>query len=467
MKYRFCTDERAAGLSTDIGSIGWCNRFDEGATYRDIVQNVSESYDRTYLFSNFRRYRSGFDIGNYVTNSLIGRRFIILQNVYQNLLYKYTSDPSFRNNHGALGFDDEFMASADILNFYNKVLGEPDVGCFRWNAGWQRYEFASTDAGSPGCQLSVPIGLGKYSNTVYQSGLSGINRIERIGTFYDKLITLQLMTTRGYGSDYTRDVPFYTNFYDLFPLETEQIFTGLIKGTPEEYAPHIVCDSGTFPDCTGPHVVYPDEYRGDCSDPAHPENCRPNPQQVFSSEPVLDGNTYSFLLQVYAAVYGLSEFPVFFDTSFDNEMFVCVEGEGDCHAPSASAVEGTDYVRYTSRRYGKNFLAWQTQPPGTAGATQTSVGFSLVKEAHDEDFIERMLETYRGDFGGAMPYSLSNLTPSQQSDLAALGYTIPGASATVNSEISRYDSRVRNLESFFNEVVQLENQMGIAGYLSF
>ena len=67
LKYRFCTDERADT------TLAWCNRFDEGASYRDMVRNVEEDYERMYPFAAFRRYRKSFDIGTY-QDALLGRR---------------------------------------------------------------------------------------------------------------------------------------------------------------------------------------------------------------------------------------------------------------------------------------------------------------------------------------------------------------------------------------------------------
>jgi hypothetical protein len=74
LRYRFCTDERADT------TLAWCNRFDEGDNYRDIVRNIEESYDRMYIFSAFRRYRAKWDAATY-TDALLGRRLNILQNV--------------------------------------------------------------------------------------------------------------------------------------------------------------------------------------------------------------------------------------------------------------------------------------------------------------------------------------------------------------------------------------------------
>jgi len=462
--YRFCSDERAAGGGTTPGSIGWCNRFDEGDSYREIVQNTVEGYERMYLFTNFRRYRSSFSIGGYLFDQLIGRRFVILQNIYQNLIYQYVSDPAFRTDTGEFGFYDEFMATADILNFYGRVLGQPNLGGYQFNDRWKWFERASVDCTRTGTQLEVCLGKGRYADSVYQSGLSGIQRVERIGTFYDKLFTLQLMTVRGQQSRYTRDVPFYTNFYDLFPNEMQQIWNGMIRDAPEEYMPHVECT--TFPNCGDGRIVYNNFYRGDCST-ADPLTCRPDPIERLNSDneyPLVNGGG-SIVLQVYAAIYGLTEFPVFFDTSFANQLFVCIEGQGDCHRPTATDVEGIDYVRYTSARYGKNYLAWEVTP-GTGAVEQRSIGFQMVEEARNTEFIVRMLDKYNGR-GGGVPLDRANLTAIEQARLVALGYILPTGSADTNREIDRLDGRLRDLESFFGQLIQLERELGIASYLRF
>jgi hypothetical protein len=471
VNYMFCTDERATGLSTAVGTLGVCNRYDEGDSFREIVRNVADSYERMYLWTNFRRYRSSFDIGPYLNDRLIGRRMIILQNLYQNLVYRYASDPEFRTQEGPYGFYDQFMASADILNFYARMLGQPDVGQYTWNADWERYERTGPDWNNPSAQLSVPIGMGRYAGSVYQRGNTGIYRVERIGTFYDKWFVLDLMTSRGMGyhrfssAQYGQDVPFYANMYDVFPLEMQQIFSGMIRDEPSEYMPRIQC-TGTFPRCQNPRLVYMDFYRGDCSPGS--TTCRPDPIDVtYRDDLVLNGGG-NIILQIYAALYGLAEFPTFFDTTFANQLFVCREGNGDCPEPGADAVEGVDFVRYTSERYGQNFMAYQVEPTSSA-VNQTSIGFELIKEARDLSFILQMLRTYRGDFEPGSPDpSLSFLTAAQRAQLDALGYELPPAEVDpVSAEIERVYGRILDLESFFNQLIQLERQMGVGSYLGF
>ncbi|MDH5490682.1 MAG: hypothetical protein OEY14_01785 [Myxococcales bacterium] len=452
VEYRFCSDDR-------VGTLGWCHRFDEGDSFREVIHNLSEQYERQYIFTNFRRYRANFDIGGYLFNRLIGRQFNIMQDIFQSLLWRYQSDPGFRSDSNAFGFYDQFMATADILNFYGRILAQPDVGGYAWDTGWERYVRNSADPDSSAAQLGVDMGLGRYFGSVYQSGLTGIFRVERIGSFYDKWIVMQMLTERGWQQSYTRDVPFWTNYYDLFPVEMQQLFQGLIQDQPEVISPRLECE-GTFPSCDNPQLVYMDLYRGDCSNPA---TCRPDPRDAYAGMPVLDGGS-AVTLQFLATILALTEFPTFFDPSFQNQLYICVEGNGACFEPSPTAIEGTDYVRYYSQRFGKSFIAWQVEPALNV-PNQTSIGFSMVKEAADADFIVYALRTYQGDFGGALN-SITNLTPAERARLTTIGYPIP-ADARIGPEIDRINGRLLDLESFFFQMIQLENETGIASYLRF
>jgi hypothetical protein len=272
LKYRFCTDERADS------TLGWCNRFDEGDSYRDMVRNIEESYDRMYLFSAFRRYRSDFSTNTYL-DALIGRRLNILQVVYQNMIYQYLNDPEYRKQEGAFGFYDQFLATTDILNFYGRILGQPSVGGYRFVPQTGTYQIFYSDPTNRNAELSVPLGLGRYFNSDYQAGLTGIERLERVGSFFDKIRVIELLAQRGISTDYTRDVPFFANYYDLFPNEMQQIFQGMIRADAKAISPRVVCASGgPGSRCDNPRLEYMDFYRGDCSKPG--PACRQNPEST-------------------------------------------------------------------------------------------------------------------------------------------------------------------------------------------
>ncbi|MCZ7686025.1 MAG: hypothetical protein M5U28_47605 [Sandaracinaceae bacterium] len=189
VEYFYCEDIRAS-----TRSLPGCATFDEGDSYREIVRNAMASYERDYLFSAFRRYRRTFSVGNYFGRLI---RFMDpLLGIYQNLVYRYAADPEFRTQEGPFGFYDEFLATADVLNLFARMLAQPSVGSYTYNAGWEYYELTNLDV-LPDAQLTVPFGQGRYLNSIYQSGLTGIWRVERIGSIYDSILAMQLMTIRG------------------------------------------------------------------------------------------------------------------------------------------------------------------------------------------------------------------------------------------------------------------------------
>jgi len=448
VEYRFCTDDRA-------DTIAWCHRFDEGDNYREIVQNIWEDYERNYIFRNFRRYRRSFSV-NTPLSRLISRQYNVLQSVFADLLYQYQANPEYREQEGPFGFTDHFLATADVLNLYGRVLTNPGIGSYRWDEGWERYIRRNVDPDTPGAQLSIPLGMGRYTFSEYQAGLTGIYRIELVGSFYEKWITMQLMTQRGGYAPYTRDVPYWVSLYDLFPVEMQTIYQGMILNQPEVIAPRLECGGGTFPRCADPRVFYADFYRGDCTDPA---TCRPSAEERFGEMPVLDPGSVN-TLQFLAAVFALSEIPVFWDTSFQNQVFVCIQGEGSCPDIAPGEVEGEDYVTYAADRYGKTFIAWQVEPTSTL-PNQTSMGYAMVEETRDLNIILEALRQYQGYYGGD-PLDIDNVDPATLERLEELEYEIPeGTVEEIDEEIDRIQSRIQSNESFFFQLIQLQRQFGI------
>lgn len=469
VSYRYCNDYQAG-----TRSLPWCNQFDEGDSFREMVRNAQEAYERSYIFAAFRRYRRTFDTGAYINNLL--RYWGPLINIEQNLIYRYQSDTdgSFRADTGPWGFQDEFLATADVLNHWARVLASPGVGTYTYNTGYNRYmrcppgSGCSNDPDETG-NLHIDLGQGRFYYSIYQSGLTGINRIERIGVFIDKIIAMQIMTLRGLSPFYGADAVFYTNLYDLFPNEVNQLFGGMIGDQPDQYMPRVTCSaSSAFPVCNDPQITYMNIYRGDCRLGAPAASCIPDPitdtynPATHPGLHILDGGA-GVLLQGYAAIFGLAEFPVYYDTTFETQTFLCVEGEGDCRAPTGT--EGLDFVRYTSPRLSQSYLAWQVDP-NQSRITQHSISFEMVREAANAQVVYQALQVYRGDFGGpGGPYSAGNFTgafaglPAQ---LTAIGYTIPSVAAQVDTEIDRLYGRIIDLESFFNYLIQLEREYGIA-----
>ncbi len=441
VNYLFCSDDR-------VGSIAWCNRFDRGETYREIIANAEEAYDRSYIFSHFRRYRRTYDIG--AAFGSFDRQAVIMTNVAQNLIYNYSTQPGATRRTGPLGFNDQFLATVDVVNFLAKVLTQPNVGQYNWNDFWKYYLRTDANFANPNAQVGIGLDRGRYFDTLYQGGLSGINRIERTGSLYEKYWAANLLTARGNGYFYTRDVDFSLSYYDLFPNEVQQIFSGMILDQPAEYMPRIVCPNPSQRGCAGGRLAYVDFYRGDCTTPGS-TTCRTEPiQSSLREHGVLNGGT-NLLLRNLATIYGLISFPVYFDTTFQHQLEICIEGNEACAEPRG--VEGRDYMRYFSPRTSRYYLAWQLE--AQAGRLdQKSLGFEMLREANDLQFyLDVLLRKQRSQ----------PPTAEEEARLATLGYpsVAQANTTTVQDEIDRVFNRIQNTESFINVIMDYRKRLGI------
>jgi hypothetical protein len=82
----------------------------------------------------------------------------------------------------------------------------------------------------------------------------------------------------------------------------------------------------------------------------------------------------------------------------------------------------------------------------------------MVKEARDLDTILAALEKIRD---GAAANSPDNLTDEDRAALTTLGYEVPTTPPAIAEEINRVTGQVANLESFFNQLIELQRQLGI------
>lgn len=457
--YQFCTDNRASGGA--IGSLGICNRWDDGENYREIVRNIAERYQRNYLFEAFRRYRRGYRTGSLAAR-FFSRRFFITQGIFQNMLFRYAEEPEFRDSTGPFGFYDQFFATVDILNLYARILGNPAVGSYSYVPQVDTYFWNTAELGGGGVDdyafdVRVQDG-GRYFESVFQEGLTGLQRVELVGNFLEKVFAMQLLTFRGWTPWYTRDTPFLLNMYDIFPLEMTQIIGGMIRNEPGLFAPRVQCAAGSAgADCEDPQVLYPDFYRGDCL-ANNPAGCRPAPQQTsFGDLPIVDGFRNG-TLRSYAYIFGLAQFTTFFDTTFQNQVFVCVEGFADCPEPTADQVEGEDFVRFDSERFLASIIAYRAEVG--SGAEGASIGFDIVTELRQADGLFRLLRKYAGDFDDGIP-DLDRLTPEDRAFFAEADYPLPLPGEDVSSEIARLEGRAFELENFVNVMVQWQRLWGI------
>jgi hypothetical protein len=456
-KYKFCSD-----YETDY--MGDCNTFDEGGSYREIVQNMREYWDRNYLRIMFRRYR--YTYGSYTWYSLFMRYFPIAHKIYQDMFYKWAANEgNYRTDTGPFGFYDQYLGAADALNFYIQTLANPNVGSYDYRTWQNRYVYVNRFLDATGAELNVPLGVGKYTYSLYQGGLDGINRIERMGSLYDKWYTLDFLFIRNWGMYYTRDEPYYVNFYDLFPNEMNFLVTGLIADEPGYYMPRVL-QGGLGGEDT--KIIYPNYWRGPClADPEQP--CWDEDESMAALVPL---ESASFLIQLLGVSYALSEIPTTFDPSFQEQAQVYVLGSAggvrvppDARQCDVDQMQDCEYITYTSDRYHREYLAFRVEDEGRGGGPM-SLGFAIVQKAgywqSKLSCLEDCLVEAGGERGGYC-------TPAEVCSRASIcGQERCGfPSAEYSNVLSQLRWDVDSYESFIRYLLEVQGAYGLNTWVSY
>src|SRR5690606_37318501 len=175
----FCSNSR-------LSDISWCNTFDAGESFQETIDHYRQLWQENYPRSYFRNYRRGFSNGSRALGSIIDAA-----KMYQHLFFRYYYEPEFRRETGPLGFNDQYLASVDSMNWLAELAQLPDVGSFalELTAGPDgcnpndhedpanpegceyAYRHLGTDMDMDGADFSLDVGQGYYTWSRYQEGL--------------------------------------------------------------------------------------------------------------------------------------------------------------------------------------------------------------------------------------------------------------------------------------------------------
>jgi len=453
--YLFCSNPR-------LDDISWCNTFDAGENFQEVIANWRAEWQSRYLTSYFRRFHSDFLTGPRAT-----RYVPFAAKIYQHLIFRLIYEPRFTTNNGPLGLDDEYSASIDAMNWFAELLTTPDPGSYRLDptvGAHGAYVQMGEDPGMPGADLSLDVGQGYYHWSRYQDGEANFFRIERLGMFWDKMYVLDALTRRDWGYSYTVNNPFYINFYSFFPVEMTELFGGLILDYDDWFAPRVRTDAVGGPAGT-PHVQYVNWYRAPnlrgqgCSDPGTGVigPCRQATPVEFPY-PVIQG-TSDDILRVYATAFALNQFPVFYDNSWERRLDIYALGSGDgstipdaqrdgtqtCaygtsiltspgHAGGCSATDA-DYITYTSDHLRTTYVAVKIRSRDTYNLEEEQLGFQFLLGLNNDQDRIRVLA------------ALPTPTPAER------------------AELTRRTTQLQRNESYLGTLIELQHIFGINSYL--
>ena len=386
VKYLFCTDER----TTDIS---WCNRFDAGESFQESVDNYRRTWEENYPRAYFRNYRAGGARGRATYGAIQDAA-----KIYQHLFFRYFFEPEFRSQSGPLGLDDQYTASIDTMNWLAEIISLPDVGAYELDAAANIYRRVSDNPDAAGADFGLRPGNGYHMWSAYQTGLNGFYRMERAGTFNDKLFAMYALALRDWNLSFTIDERYFINFYDLFPLEMTEFFGAYIQDDTRGYAPRVRMSA------SGPVVQHLNWWRGNSNcGPSGVEPCRGTIDTVYP-EPAIDA-TSTELLRDWAAILSLAQFPVFYDTSFEQRLMVYKIGSGDGSDIPATRPDGTptcafgdagctspDYIVYDSDRLHTSYVAVVIRPRYDYNLPEEELGLRLLARIRGIQDEARTLE---------------------------------------------------------------------------
>jgi hypothetical protein len=420
VKYLFCHDNR-------VGDLSWCTRSDAGESFQEVVEHYRRSWRERYPRAYFRNFSAAGPAKGSSYNSVVDA-----VKIYQHMFFRRGFEGiEYQQSEAPLGFQDQLTASSATLDWLSEIIGAPDVGSYKLDPKDNVYRQISQLPDAPNADLSLPVGEGLYLWSEYQTGQNGFFRLERAGTFLDKLLAIQAITKRDWGLTYQIDEFYYVNFFDLFEREVVDMFGGLIMRNPRAYAPRARVDSSGVE-----RVEYLSTYR---------DGDRGNLDVTYPAA-AIDGTDTETLRDV-ATIEALAEFPVYYDTSFEQRLLVYKLGSGDGYTIPAKRRDGSatckagdmgcskpDYIVYDSDRLHTSYVAVVIDPEETGIIDEQQVAFQL----------------------------LTRLTV-RQTRIRELSQ-LASASAAEAEELSRLKSDLQRDESYLEYLIEIERQLGISSY---
>jgi hypothetical protein len=428
-RYLFCGDER-------VNDISWCNRFDAGESFQESIDNYRRTWEEGYPRAYFRNYRRGGAQGRSSYGSIQDAA-----KIYQHLFFRYNNEPEFRSQNGPLGVDDQYTASIDAMNWFAEMIALPDVGGYALDTAANVYRRVSDNPDDPAADFGLRPGGGFNMWSAYQTGQNGFFRMERAGTFNDKLFAMYALALRDWNLSYSADERYYINFYDLFPMEMTELFGAYIQNDPRGFAPRVVMTGGV------PALKHVNWWRGNTNCGASGlEPCRGTVPATYP-EAAIDG-TSTELLRDWAAILSLAQFPVFYDTSFEQRLRIYKLGSGDGADIPVAHPDGTptcaygapgctspDYITYDSDRLHTTYVAVVIRPRYDYNLPEEELGLNILKRIRLIQDEARTLEA------------------------------LPTPTVSDTARIHELRTRLAQEDSFLEYLIDVQRSYGISSYL--
>jgi hypothetical protein len=450
--YFFCSDEFVGNLT--------CQRFDSGADAYEQAHDLISRYHNFYLLNDFKRDRYTFHSSSAYGTRIASRYFDMLreQLTWYTLLrgdftdYEYDTPDGLNTffENPDTGWGSFSVAVSDGFDLFGRVLSQPGAGAYKQVAStdttdfpityWK--QFSDTSSANTGTRF-VPILEGKFVDTTWDFEGCGYYWADqcqtRIGYLLDKITAMDVLTqSQAYftGRDTATDVRRYAiGYIRPFKNQITEKIGALLAGDYQSLSPVIAAN----PDKTN-RVVF-DSW-------ALNNDSTSSTNLTSKAGNIMDPST-GFTMQLYAAVYGLSEFPTTFDQDFVDNTRIFVVGNGEAPVPDATILANstTDPTKVKALGGAFEWFVW-TDP--TSGKTYGAHSSAKVGDGG-------LGTNYRSDTAVRM---LSQMSALQAASSSACGGPVP--SNTGNAQCNAKYQALLNFKENLDLMRGLHSRYGYA-----
>ncbi len=381
--YMFSSDEYA-----DSGNVPSFS-YDAGADAYEQVRFLESAYENRYLLDSFRRNRTLFNSGDVVarTQAHYLDPIQLIAKTYAFAMVLEVDDPT--SPPPALLGDGQYgplsMATTVAFDLFARMLTRPEPGSYCSTGsetcpgiqppGLLDYIYVADPYPLPALttyDFDVALGKGRYIHNDYDYGQGywWSDYQKQVGSFYDKTWAMYYLSEAfdsfisNSKEDFVDGRYKNVNFATIYPEQTRRLFSALMTGDLESFAPTAEGAGNTT-------LVYPEWHR--LGDPGT------RPAQPKIVDPAFGWNE-----QLYAMVWGTMLFPTSWSNSFINDARITALANEQLSWPAAETITFVDpetSITYRAHTTGTEKI-FGVDKQKTVGARMLDWANNLVFEAY-------------------------------------------------------------------------------------
>lgn len=391
--YRFATDDQA-------GYYWYDQRYDAGADMYESLRYRAKRYMDYYFANSFARERSNFTINGY-RSRMMGRYFddlyyvsrvsTIIQFFYREVFETTNNYAEWQNLPSGQA---QRLAIATTFDTFANALMMPEYSIYGGGHtlrnrpdGSQVYEEAQF-----GDSINMRLGIGEgrmyQSRYDYDSGMWWSERLINVGSYHDKILSLNYMSEtflfapddRDFGQELRN---YQVNMYTLYPAQTIRLFGSLLSQDHADVGPLV-----QSPNTSNQRIL-----RTQLALLNLPPGTGAGQNGRDTNLRAIDPNM-GFTTELWTAIISMANFSGTFDNSFINSGRMWASGDATAIEPAA----GTTLVTFVDPFSGYTYNALHqgrtvdgVNDPGASARELRRMGMGADANQAERGIAARML----------------------------------------------------------------------------